>query len=220
MINKNLLDALKPHNNPTYFTVIKDVEQSTECNQDTVELTLHQIHNKDLSEIENETNQITEKSLTISSNLDVDDSGLYRTKLIGYESYSKVKRVKPQLEGITSHKIEVIQAYLSKEIEIEFNDSYIDIPSVIVNIDSEYEMLYRSYSTEFILNDENKYIGVKIIFNNLKTRREYPYIKITIIGDEIHQDVTPETEDPETPEPEPTDNGDNNETDPNESNSG
>lgn len=191
MINENLLKSLEPNDDPVYFLAIKKIEPFTECNQDTLKITLHQI-NKNLNTIEASDPNITEKTLTISSNLDIDNEGLYKTKLVGYESYSKkLIENNEELNGLSSHKIELLQTTLSKKIDIEFNEAYDSEPAIVVTINKKYETLYRSYSTDFIKNDGGKYIGVTIIFNSLKTKQTYPDIKITIIGD-IKETITEE----------------------------
>lgn len=96
-----------------------------------------------------------------------------------------------ELNGLSSHKIELLQTTLSKKIDIEFNEAYDSEPAIVVTINKKYETLYRSYSTDFIKNDGGKYIGVTIIFNSLKTKQTYPDIKITIIGD-IKETITEE----------------------------
>lgn len=247
MLNEDLRKGLTPKNDPDYFIAIYDISQDNDCNQDSIKFTFHQI-NKNLFEIE-EDSIVTEKTLSISSNLEMDDLGLYKTKLVGYEfkkgerlvdckkctycieneshvkscsqertNFSLTKKIKcsvysPTAENdISSHYIEMIQIPLSKRIEIDFTQPYTDIPSIIVNIDKEYELLYRSYSCEYIKNSDDKYIGVSIIFNNLKTRSNYPDIKITIIGDS--KPII--TENDETVEEEEEENGSNTDTSSNE----
>ena len=246
MLSRNLCEGLKPKEEPNYFVAIYDITQGNDCNQDTINFTFHQI-NKNLFEVE-EDSIVTEKTLTISSNLETDDLGLYKTKLIGYElkkgekfvdctkciycienedhtkscnqgrtNFSLTKKIKcsiysPIIKSISSHYIEMIQIPLSKKIELDFTQPYTDIPSVIVNIDKEYELLYRSYSCEYIKNSDDKYVGVSIIFNNLKTRNNYPDIKITIIGDS--KPII--TENNETVEEGEEENGSNTDTSSNE----
>ena len=192
MINSNILQGLKPHEkinesdfSPTYFVAIKDIEQTTECNEETIKFRLCQI-NESLSSIETEYNSI-DKVLSISGILDIDDDGLISTRLIGYEVPKRTKLVEEGF-GENSNYIEVIQTPLAKKIDIDFNYTYTGIPSVIINIDKQHESLYRTYSCEYKIKtneNETEYDGVVIYFNSLKTKNSYPDIKITIIGDAI-----------------------------------
>ena len=70
MINSNLIKELLPNDDPNYFIAIRDITQTNECNQDSIKFTLHQI-NKNLFEVE-ENSIVTEKVLSINSNLEID----------------------------------------------------------------------------------------------------------------------------------------------------
>ena len=189
MINTNIITGLKPHNqislsdiSSSYFVAIKDIEQKSECNQDCIEFTLCQIY-KPLQDLTNEYDNI-DKKLTISGSVESDNNGLYYTKLIGYESRVKNSNDTEEEYEENSHHIEILETKLSKEIDIDFSEQYSEgIPSVIVNIEKKYENLYKEYSTEYKKDENDNYTGVVISFKNLKTKKNYPFIKITIIGD-------------------------------------
>lgn len=83
---------------------------------------------------------------------------------------------------LTSQKAESIVTELQKEIEISFNNEYKKIPSVILTIDKD-NKLYSGYSLDFEQDENLNYIGVKISFENLKRKKEYGDINITIIGE-------------------------------------
>lgn len=182
MINSNLIEEFKPKsgNGINYFFIISEIEQPDSiCNQDSIVFTLNKI-NLPLSYINPKDNTLTKK-FTITSNVNLDKNGNYFSKLIGYTN--TINEKPPEKEEIF-REIEIVQTKLQKEIEIDFVNVYSQIPSVIINIDKEYESLYRTYSTEY-KKDRDKYIGVKIIFNNLKTKTKYPDININIIGNII-----------------------------------
>ena len=64
-----------------------------------------------------------------------------------------------------------------------------------------FSKLYKSYSTDFIMetateynpNKETQFTGVKITFNNLKVKKSCPLIKITVIGDTIINETSTST---------------------------
>ena len=230
MINTNILQGLKPHckegetdTSPTFFTIIRDVEPKTECNQDDIEFTLYRV-NKDIREVL-DGSTFYKKKFTVTSRMEITDEDLYTTKLFGYESdmkilsrckncknclsdssnilycsenYEKFDKDKTiwcphfsyKYEEIPKNHIEIIETTLQKTIDIDFNNVYEGVDrnnalkyvSVIVNMEEEYESLYRSYSTEYKRNEDNNITGVKISFKNLKTKQSYPHIRVTIIG--------------------------------------
>lgn len=211
MINTYIINGLNPHEkinesdmSPEYFMIIKKATQKTECNQDYLEFDLVQVNQK-LSDIIDNTSNFNKK-LSITGVIEIDDNDLLSTKLIGFESGSDNSQVNNPVN--TSHYIEVVETQLEKEIEIDFSREYIGQkeeittlldeegqeiegtkkievapPSVIVNIDKQYENLYRSYSTEYKKDGQDNYIGVKIYFNNLKSKKNYPMVRINIIGE-------------------------------------
>jgi len=195
MINKNMLKGLEPNTSPnSYFTVITKIEQKEECNQESVVLTLQQI-DKDLETI-SEDASVIEKELTITSGLELSDDDFYRTRLVGY--CIDKNKITPVTTAQSSHFMEIAEVTLTKEINLEFNKEYTSIPAVVVNIDEQFLSYYKDYTTSYVM-EENKYVGVKITFNKLKSKAIYPDMRVVIIGDII------ETEDPEDPaEPEET----------------
>ena len=213
MINTNIINSLNPHdkiNNQDisfpYFIIIESAKEKTECNQDYLELNLIQV-NDSITNILNNNDSIFRKKLSITGVLELDENDLYYSKLIGFESENSSPQENNTYTNI-SHHIEIIETQLNKTINIEFSEKYLTMPSIIVNIEKQYESLYRSYSIEYKKNNKEEYIGVNISFNNLKTKNLYPEIKITIIGDE-NPNYQPTEETEPTNEPEP-----NNETEP------
>lgn len=191
MINKNILNELKPHYktdstdiSPDYFFVIGNVEQKNEgCHDEKITFEMYQI-NKSLNTIL--PNEYLKKNLTITNVVEVEKDKIY-PKIIGFETneITSKNNISPSTEYPHSHFIEVIETTLAKTIEIDFNHIYTEKPSVIINIDKDYESLYRKYSLDCKKNKDNNFYGVKIFFENLKTKTNYPTIKITIIGDKI-----------------------------------
>ena len=122
------------------------------------------------------------REVTITSDVVLDDNGLMETKFNGIITKKEAPTNTQQLENPSSHYVELIRTNLRKEINIDFEKEYIDMPAITVNIDKENESLYRDFSTKYIKSNE-KYIGANITFNYLKSKRVYPTINILIIGD-------------------------------------
>lgn len=193
MINKNILNELKPHYktdssdiSPNYFIAIGNVKQENEgCYDEKITFELYQI-NKPLSEVLT-SDEYLKKDLTITNVIEVEDDKVY-PKFVGFEKNEMISKNNistPKTIYPHSHFIEVIETTLSKTIEIDFNHIYKEQPSVFINIDKDYASLYRKYSLNYKKNKNNNYYGVKIFFESLKTKVSYPTVKITIIGDKV-----------------------------------
>lgn len=90
--------------------------------------------------------------------------------------------VKPSvLQETFTKKIESITTTLEREIELNLNNEYTELPGVIVTID-EKDKIYSSYETSFEKNNQGKYNKVTIKFNNLKRQKEYGDVNIIVIG--------------------------------------
>ena len=223
MINKNIIEGLKPHCDsncsPPYCIIITNVEPEESCGQESIKFTLCQINKplrtykcvengqeKTIPGILDEDVVYYTKDLTLTGIVEMNDSGNYFTKLIGYEgNRSKLVDNREEQETYESHHIEVVEAKLSNKISIKFEDSYEKEPFILVDLEKESKNLYRDYDLEYekeIIRENNKEIpmcsGVKITFNNLKKRKEYPWIKINILENkkkEEEEEETPETGD-------------------------
>ena len=90
-----------------------------------------------------------------------------------------------------SHDIENITTQLQSKIELDFEYNYKDIPAIILTIDSN-DKLYKSYETSFVTNEDNEYSGVVITFNGLKRQRNYGDINITVIGNGVDKNDSPD----------------------------
>ena len=123
------------------------------------------------------------REVTITSDVILDDNGLIETKFNGIITKKDSPTNTQQLENPSSHYVEMIKTSLRKEINITFERSYVEMPAITVNIDKENETLYRDFSTKYIKDSSNNYVGVTITFNYLKSKRIYPTINILIIGD-------------------------------------
>lgn len=185
MINKNILSMFMSHlDNPSFSIVITDIKQEENCGQESICFTVHQI-DKSLSELEENAN-ITERTLTIRSELGVDERNLYKTKLLGYISNEeKITPDKP-----TSKIIEFLDTTLTNEVNVEFSNEYKEKPTILINIEKEYESFYKNtiidYITEERLVDEDKvtyYTGANITFKGLKRKSYYPIINIIVSGE-------------------------------------
>lgn len=216
MINKNIIEGLKPHcetsYSPSYFIAITDIEQSENCGQESIKFSLCQI-NKPLWEckVKDDNGNVVEiipglldsdsvyytKDLTVTGIVEMNDKGYYYTKLIGYEGNVSAITDNRETEVIQqSHYIEVIETRLSDKISIIFEEEQETLPSILIDMDKKYKgVLYKDYDLEFKEKNELdtvKYTGVTITFNSLKTKKEYPMIKINIIGDPIIQNNSSE----------------------------
>ena len=190
MIDSKILNLLKSRNqNPGYSILITDYENTEDCNQEKLVIKLHQI-NKTLSEIEDVPGaRVLEKELIIESNMDYDvDNQAIRTRLIGYSNYNgAIQPTEESEDDIMSNYVEMVDTILQDEINIEFNRPYVNMPAIIPTIDKKYKSYYKSYDTEFIIDEEtNQYTGIIITFNKLKRKKIYPTINLTIIGDTIN----------------------------------
>lgn len=190
MIDSKILNLLKSRNqNPGYSVLITDYENTEDCNQEKLIIKLHQV-NKTLSEIEDVPGaRVLEKELIIESNMDYDvDNQAIRTRLIGYSNYNgAIQPTEESEDDIMSNYVEMVDTILQDEINIEFNRPYVNMPAIIPTIDKKYKSYYKSYDTEFIIDEEtNQYTGVTITFNKLKRKKIYPTINLTIIGDTIN----------------------------------
>ena len=190
MIDSKILNLLKSRNqNPGYSILITDYENTEDCNQEKLIIKLHQV-NKTLSEIEDVPGaRVLEKELIIESNMDYDvDNQAIRTRLIGYSNYNgAIQPTEESEDDIMSNYVEMVDTILQDEINIEFNRPYVNMPAIIPTIDKKYKSYYKSYDTEFIIDEEtNQYTGVTITFNKLKRKKIYPTINLTIIGDTIN----------------------------------
>lgn len=87
-------------------------------------------------------------------------------------------------DDITNHFIECINFELAPEINIDFLQTYKNIPGLVLTID-EKDKKYSSYSTTFKTNEQGLYNGVTITFNNLKRLREPIDVNVIIMGDSI-----------------------------------
>lgn len=211
MINENILSSIKSHKerDPSYVVMIEDIQQKRECNQDSLVFLLHQIDlNKmkmmlndrvTLQDDEESINdfidkifsgaKLTSRNFHVMSDLSSDEDGLSYAQLIGYLSDERRRNVSDYYYDTTNeltltHNIEILETKLNKIIEIEFNQSYKNKPKIIVNIDEEYESLYRSISMDFdSWKSGNDYEGVTLTFNSLKMKNSYPSVSIIIIGD-------------------------------------
>ena len=77
--------------------------------------------------------------------------------------------------------MESITTNFEKEMEISFNNRYKKLPAIIITADDNNKS-FSGYSLYFSQDENNNYIGVKIIFENVRRRKNYEDINITIIG--------------------------------------
>ena len=87
-------------------------------------------------------------------------------------------------DDITNKFFECINFELAPEINIDFLNTYKNIPGLILTIDKKNKK-YSSYDTTFKTNEDGEYNGVTIIFNNLKRIKEPIDVNVIIMGDSI-----------------------------------
>lgn len=206
MINQNILSMFKSHaSNPAFSIIITDIQQNQDCGQENLKITVHQV-DKSKEEIEQGANVVS-RVLNIRSELGIDDEDLLITKLVGYSTNEQNIQTRPAETGLLSHFIEILETTLKKEVTIEFAKEYRAPPSILINIESKYESLYKTVSKDYISYDVEEYdtngelidkktyyTGVNLTFNGLKGKQSYPLIDIIIIGDKEVKSVSTEVE--------------------------
>ena len=83
--------------------------------------------------------------------------------------------------NLVNQKIESITTPFESVIELEFVNSYKNLPGVIITTDED-KKKFSNYTTQFTQNENNEYVGVKINFKNVKRSKEYNDVNITIIS--------------------------------------
>ena len=189
MIDERILNEFREHNtDPHYIVLITDMKNGEPvCNEESVIISTKQIFlslEEYLQNPDDTTYKTVERDLTLYSNISLDDNDLYVGELNGYISKENVKYAVPTSNTQSPRWIEVVDTTLQKVVDITYNQKYKEQPKIFVNIDNEYEKLYRHISYNPIQNEKGEYIGTQVIFNNLKTKDSYPKIGIVIIGDE------------------------------------
>lgn len=189
MIDERILNEFREHNtDPHYIVLITDMKNGEPvCNEESVIISTKQIFlslEEYLQNPDDTTYKTVERDLTLYSNINLDDNDLYVGELNGYISKENVKYAVPTSNTQSPRWIEVVDTTLQKVVDITYNQKYKEQPKIFVNIDNEYEKLYRHISYNPIQNEKGEYIGTQVIFNNLKTKDSYPKIGIVIIGDE------------------------------------
>lgn len=189
MIDERILNEFREHNtDPHYIVLITDMKNGEPvCNEESVIISTKQIFlslEEYLQNPDDTTYKTVERDLTLYSNIGLDDNDLYVGELNGYISKENVTYAVPTSNTQSPRWIEVVDTTLQKVVDITYNQKYKEQPKIFVNIDNEYEKLYRHISYNPIQNEKGEYIGTQVIFNNLKTKDSYPKIGIVIIGDE------------------------------------
>lgn len=193
MINKRILNEFREHStDPHYIVLITDMQNGEPiCNEESLIISTKQIFlslEEYLQNPDDTTYKTVERDLTIYSNIGINDNNLYVGELNGYISKEKATYAVPTSNTESPRWIEIVDTVLQKTIDITFNREYKEQPRIYPNIDKEFEKLYRNISYDYIDNgkegDEKRFIGIQLIFNNLRSTNSYPNISIVIIGDE------------------------------------
>lgn len=102
MINTDTLKSFEPDSKT--INIIKSMDEREECNQESLRMVTIQLDQNldNLLETLLEKYEYIERELNISSELDMDDSGYYKTKLTGYDSpRAKVGKISSSLKENT-----------------------------------------------------------------------------------------------------------------------
>lgn len=186
MIDSKILKSLTSRETDIGYTLlITGYEQKQTCNSESIEIKMHQI-NKKISEIESDTTPV-EKTLVVQSALDInDDNGLMITKLIGNSNIKGQVQAIQASKSYNSHYMEMVNTTLDKSIEIQFGQSFYNIPAINITMDEKTRALFSDYTLNFEKKeDDDTYYKVTITFLKLKRRQNYPEINILIIGDKF-----------------------------------
>lgn len=81
MINTDMLKSFEPDSNT--FTIIREINHSSECDSESVRLVLEQV-DRSIDQID--IPESINRELVITSGLDIDETGYYKSKLTGYDT--------------------------------------------------------------------------------------------------------------------------------------
>lgn len=82
---------------------------------------------------------------------------------------------------LTVQKVESITTEFKSSIDLEFTNTYKNLPAVIISVDED-KKNFSEYTTSFSQNENNEYVGVKVVFKNVKRIKDSYDINITIIS--------------------------------------
>ena len=190
--NPNLFNRLKfrKNNNDLIISISKKIETITIKDEQIDKNNENIVETLNYSIADMEDNKITIPFL--------DKLNVYETTIIPAENEEDEDEVVQELisstdiyhnlsisytlkNNLVNQKIESITTPFESVIELEFVNSYKNLPGVIITTDED-KKKFSSYTTQFTQNENNEYVGVKINFKNVKRSKEYSDINITIIS--------------------------------------
>lgn len=190
--NPNLFNRLKfrKNNNDLIISISKKIETITIKDEQIDKNNENIVETLNYSIADMEDNKITIPFL--------DKLNVYETTIIPAENEEDEDEVVQELisstdiyhnlsisytlkNNLVNQKIESITTPFESVIELEFVNSYKNLPGVIITTDED-KKKFSSYTTQFTQNENNEYIGVKINFKNVKRSKEYSDVNITIIS--------------------------------------
>lgn len=190
--NPNLFNRLKfrKNNNDLIISISKKIETITIKDEQIDKNNENIVETLNYSIADMEDNKITIPFL--------DKLNVYETTIIPAENEEDEDEVVQELisstdiyhnlsisytlkNNLVNQKIESITTPFENVIELEFVNSYKNLPGVIITTDED-KKKFSSYTTQFTQNENNEYVGVKINFKNVKRSKEYNDVNITIIS--------------------------------------
>ena len=190
--NPNLFNRLKfrKNNNDLIISISKKIETITIKDEQIDKNNENIVETLNYSIADMEDNKITIPFL--------DKLNVYETTIIPAENEEDEDEVVQELisstdiyhnlsisytlkNNLVNQKIESITTPFENVIELEFVNSYKNLPGVIITTDED-KKKFSSYTTQFTQNENNEYVGVKINFKNVKRSKEYSDVNITIIS--------------------------------------
>ena len=190
--NPNLFNRLKfrKNNNDLIISISKKIETITIKDEQIDKNNENIVETLNYSIADMEDNKITIPFL--------DKLNVYETTIIPAENEEDEDEVVQELisstdiyhnlsisytlkNNLVNQKIESITTPFESVIELEFVNSYKNLPGVIITTDED-KKKFSNYTTQFTQNENNEYVGVKINFKNVKRSKEYSDVNITIIS--------------------------------------
>ena len=167
MINSDMLKTFEPDDNT--ISIISKIAQTSECNQDCVKFKVTQV-NKEMDEVVDD--QAIERMLTISSELDIDENGLYKTELTGYDNSLKNTSIQSSLK---TGSVE----YTTENNSLEENTG-VTIQNINLNTLEAYYIRLKDYG-------ESLLCGNIIDYTTLELKKEHNNVLVVIDFAEVKE---------------------------------
>lgn len=190
--NPNLFNRLKfrKNNNDLIISISKKIETITIKDEQIDKNNENVIETLNYSIADMEDNKITipfldkinaYETTIIPAENEEDEDEVVQELISSTDIYHNLSISYTLKNNLVNQKIESITTPFESVIELEFVNSYKNLPGVIITTDED-KKKFSSYTTQFTQNENNEYIGVKINFKNVKRSKEYSDVNITIIS--------------------------------------